>query len=62
MQQWHQLIKIPKLGYSSLKANQQFGLLREEEEVMYSLYLTPGNSDTSVVKKEAAASGFVFHP
>ncbi|PKU43163.1 hypothetical protein llap_6525 [Limosa lapponica baueri] len=55
MQQWHQLIKITELDYSSLKANQQFGLLQEEEgEVMHSLYLTPGNLDTSVVKKEVA--------
>lgn len=63
MQQWHQLIKIPELDYSSLRSNQQFRLLQEEEgAVMYSLYLTPGNLVTSVVKKEAANSGFSFQP
>lgn len=29
---------------------------------MYCLYLTPGNLDTSVVRKEVAASGFSFQP
>lgn len=63
MQRWHQLIKITERDCSSLKANQQFGLLQQEEgEVMYSLYLTSGNLDTSVVKKEVAASGFSFQP
>lgn len=45
IQQWHQIISpehSPELDYSSLKINQQLGLLQEEKtEVLYTLYLTP---------------------